>query len=61
MLTVKQIKEQLKDHNLRAVARATGIHENTLYSFMKSDNPRSGTAEKLSEYLEGKPSSEANE
>ena len=54
MLTVSEIKEALKDRNLRTVARACGIHENTLYTFMKSDNPRMRTAELLSDYLEGK-------
>lgn len=54
MLTVEQIKAGLKDMNLRAVAKSCGLHENTVYSFMRSDDPRTRTAEKLSDYLEGK-------
>lgn len=53
MLTVKQIKEKMKDRNIRAVSRECKLHENTIYTFMKSDNPRTRTAEILSDYLEG--------
>jgi len=52
MLTVDQIKEQLKDRNLRAVARAVKLHENTIYRFINNRDPRWSTVEKLSKYLE---------
>ena len=54
MLTVNQIKKLMKDRNIRAVSRACKIHENTIYTFMRSDNPRTRTAEILSDYLEGR-------
>ena len=54
MLTVNQIKAALTDRNLRTVAKIVGVHENTLYTFMRSENPRTKTAELLSNYLEGK-------
>ena len=53
MLNVEQIKEQLKDRNLRAVSRAVGLHENTIYRFINDRDPRWSTVEKLSKYLEG--------
>jgi hypothetical protein len=53
MLTVKQIKEKMKDRNIRAVSRECKLHENTIYTFMRSENPRTRTAEILSNYLEG--------
>lgn len=50
---VKEIQEKLKHHNLRKVADAVGLHENTLYRFMNNRDPRWSTVEKLSAYLEG--------
>ena len=54
MLTLDVIKAQLKDRNIRAVAKACGLHENTIYNLIKSENPSYKTAEILSNYLEGK-------
>ena len=54
MLTVKQIKDKMKDRKIRTVSAAIGVHENTVYTFMRSENPRTRTAELLSDYLEGK-------
>lgn len=53
MNKVKEIQEKLKHHNLRKVAEAVGLHENTLYRFMNNRDPRWSTVEKLSAYLEG--------
>lgn len=53
ILTIQEIKKRLHDRNLRKVAEATGLHENTIYSFMRSDNPSYKTTEALSKYLEG--------
>ncbi len=58
MLTVDQIKLELKDRNLRAVSRAVGLHENTIYRFINDRDPRWSTVEKLSNYLEGGSSNE---
>ena len=58
MLTVDQIKEQLKDRNLRAVSRAVGLYENTIYRFINDRDPRWSTVEKLSNYLEGNNNNE---
>lgn len=58
MLTIDQIKTQLKDRNIRAVARAVGLHENTIYRFLNDRDPRWSTVEKLNNYLEGKNNNE---
>ena len=58
MLTIDQIKNQLKDRNIRAVARAVELHENTIYRFLNDRDPRWSTVEKLSNYLEGKNNNE---
>jgi len=52
MNKVEEIQEKLKHHNLRKVAEAVGLHENTLYRFMNNQDPRWSTVEKLSKYLE---------
>lgn len=54
ILTVDKIKEQLRDMNLAAVAESTGLHKNTVYNFMRTENPNYKTAEILSKYLEGR-------
>lgn len=53
MNKVKEIQERLKHHNLRKVAEAVGLHENTLYRFMDNRDPRWSTVEKLEAYLKG--------
>ena len=53
ILTVEEIKRRLRVCNLSKVAAETGLHENTVYNFMRTDNPHYKTAEALSKYLEG--------
>jgi len=53
--TLEEIKARLADSNIRAVAKKIGIHEQTLYGFMKSKGKSINfdTYRKLVEYLEG--------
>lgn len=53
MLKAEDIRRHLKDCNVQAVSRATGVSANAIYRFMKDDaNPLYDTVEKLSEYVE---------
>lgn len=53
MMTLEQIRENLKDRNLSAVADATGIHRNAIYRLMSGRaNPSYETVRRLVEYLE---------
>lgn len=55
MLTIEQIKELLVDANLRRVAELSGVHEATIYRFMRENtNPSYQTVKALSDYLEDK-------
>jgi len=53
-MTLELIKQKLKDRNLSAVARAVGVHYNTLYhiSTGSNANARASTLEKITAYLE---------
>ena len=53
MLNKEEIKKRLKDKNLSAVARGSGINYQTLVLFYKKDNYNSSyeTVRKLSNYL----------
>lgn len=52
MLTVKEIREKLKECNLNAVSRDTGLHIQTLYKIKnESPDPRHSTVLILSEYF----------
>ena len=48
-----EIRRRLRDYNLKAVARACGMHQNSLYRFMsdRSDS-RLSTVMKLIKYLQ---------
>ena len=52
MLNAEQMRERLKETNLKAAAVIMGVHFNTLYSVMKGNNPSYATAVKINEYLE---------
>lgn len=56
MLTLEQIREQLKDRRLQVVADATGVHYNTLLDIRDNENanPRYSTLIQISNYLERK-------
>ena len=52
MLTIKKIKQRLRDSNLRKVATKSGVHSATLYRFMRNQSkPSYETVELLSNYL----------
>ena len=52
-LTADQIRERLQDHNLSAVASATGLSNDTLYRLMhKQVTPSPATIILLSIYLQ---------
>jgi DNA-binding Xre family transcriptional regulator len=53
-MTIEQIKNKLKDRNLRAVAKAVGVHYNTLYHIATGSNAnaRASTLAKITTYLE---------
>jgi DNA-binding phage protein len=53
MMTIEQIKDRLKDANLKRVATNSGIHPATIYRFMNDSNPTYETVRLLSDYLEG--------
>ena len=62
MLSVEEIRRRLKDSNLTAVAKSSGVNYHTLYKFMvKNIDPRHSTVTQLSAYLmslEGKENGE---
>jgi len=51
MLTLDQIRSRLRDRNLRAVSRATGVGYSTLRRLMAGRSVSLDTAQALSEYL----------
>lgn len=52
MMELEAIRAALKDCNIQAVARSTGLHPNAIYRFLKGQsNPRYATAERLAKYL----------
>jgi DNA-binding phage protein len=52
--TLEEIRRRLKDHNLSAVATATGLSNDTLYRLMHGvTTPNPSTITVLSLYLEG--------
>jgi len=53
MLTLDEIRGQLADRNIKAVAQKAGVHPNAVYRFMKGQsNPSYETVRKLCDYLE---------
>jgi len=54
MRELNEIRSDLKDRNLQAVARQIRMHPNVLYSFMSGGNqPRYETILKIESYLTG--------
>ncbi len=52
MLTIDQIKQRLRDANLKRVATNAGLHPATVYRLMQPDSqPLYETVRVLSEYL----------
>ncbi len=52
MLTISQIKQRLRDSNLRKVAMKSGVHPATVYRFMRDQGkPTYETVQLLSNYL----------
>lgn len=55
MRTIEEMREYLSEHNLKAVAEASGIHHNALYRFMRGDtDPKVSTWQKLNLYIDSK-------
>lgn len=55
MRTLEEIKKELQDRNLKAVAEGSGVHYNAVYRLMTGQvNPSYETVKKLSDYLEGR-------
>jgi DNA-binding phage protein len=52
MLELDAIRAALKDCNVQAVARSTGIHPNAIYRFLRGKtDPRYATVELLTQYI----------
>ena len=52
MLTISQIKQRLRDSNLKRVPIKSGVHPATVYRFMRDQGkPTYETVELLSNYL----------
>lgn len=53
-MTLDDIRKQLEDRNIQAVARGAGIHPNAIYRLISGKTrPMYETVEKLRKYLEG--------
>lgn len=48
---IEKIRAALQDRNLRRVARATGLHHNTLGNLMRGASPSVRTLDVLQKYL----------
>lgn len=49
-----QRRERVPGEGLRAIAKETGVHENTLYGICRGAVPHRGTIEKLTRCIETK-------
>ena len=54
MLIPHEIRQRLKDCNLSAVSKNSGVSYRVLYRFMNGADAKFSTIQKLSEYLENK-------
>jgi DNA-binding phage protein len=55
MMELDAIRAALKDCNIQAVARSTGLHPNAIYRFLRGQTePRYATIERLARYLASK-------
>jgi DNA-binding XRE family transcriptional regulator len=56
MRTMKEIRAELSDRRLNVVAKATGLHRETIYRIMRDENyvPNISTAKALDNYLNTK-------
>ena len=57
MMSLQQIRDALADRRLDIVAKATGLHANSVGRIRdgRNVNPKASTLEALSRYLEAKP------
>lgn len=53
-MTVEQIRHELQDRQAMAVARATGLHFNTVRRVRDGANPSPETRQALASYLEAR-------
>jgi DNA-binding Xre family transcriptional regulator len=56
ILTLSQIRDALKGHNINDVSAGSGLSYNTIYTVAtgRQTNPTLGTMEKISKYLEAR-------
>ncbi len=54
MLSPEEIRDRLKDMNLKAVSKNAGLAYNTVYNFSRGKDCRGSVIEKLSNYFENK-------
>jgi len=52
MLTIEQIRKRMQDRNIKAVAEAIGVHQQSLYRIMAGSEPSYRVLKLLSDYLE---------
>jgi predicted transcriptional regulator len=52
MINIEEIQARLKLYNLRKISEEIGIHENTLYRFMNSRDPRYSTVKKINAWFD---------
>ena len=53
LLTIEEIRNQLKDRNLKAVAKSSGVNYDTVRQVFKGRDPSYDVLVKLSVYLTG--------
>jgi DNA-binding phage protein len=52
MAEIEKLREALRDRNIMAVARGTGIHQNSIYRIMSGQTqPRYETVKRLADYI----------
>lgn len=54
MITPEEIRRQLKDCNITAVSKSSGVSYKVLYNFINGADPKFSVMEKLAKYLESK-------
>ena len=60
-MNIEQIRKELQDRQLHKIAKATGLHVNTIRGIRDGfiTDPRLSTVQALADYLEGKNNASA--